>query len=348
MPYSNARKIPCLWAILATTLFLMDFNAFACRFDPDLASAWKEADLVVLGKAKKIKQNPQENSGTGITVDYSIEKNNLIEAEEIFKGKAEKEIIVFDSARGTTATFAIYEPNRYVLFLKQNKDVYKPLRAINLSNVDENATRTSVKLVAGYCELKSVDEKRKFIEEKFADAPPLAREFMGIEAYKVKAKGLIPIYEKELEKDMPAKKRLYILGSMRNLGANTSKRLLAMLNDPKVHEKWNVIEEIRRHKNAKDFEPEIRKFVNDPDELTSIAARTALLDMGFYDVIPSLLRTARDSEKNKWNAIFGIYNNTKLPLSEEDIAIIKELQNSKDESVARAAKSIIEDLKKKK
>jgi len=349
MLYTFARKRPCQWAMLATALFFMNFNISACRIDFDLATAWKKADVVVLGKAKEIKRKPPENAGTEIIPDLVMPKDSLIEVEETLKGKAEKEITVFDESANSTASCGIFEPYRYFLFLKKDKDVYTSILAINLSRSDEKSTRESIMLAAAYCSLKNDEEKREFIVEKFPTAPSRARRFLDSEAVKVKAKGLIPIYEKELEKDMPENRRLYLLGTMSCLGADTSRQLIAMLHDPEVHEKWNVIDNIYNLKNAKRFEPEIRKFVNDPDELTSGAAKSVLLRMGCYDVIPSLIRTARDSKNPiaRINALYYFYWGKpcgKLPFTEEDIAIIKELQNSKDESVARVAKFIIKDL----
>lgn len=352
MPCTNARKIPCLPAILTAVLFFINFETSACRIDPDLVSAWENADLVILGKAEERKPTPIEKSTTEISIDTSTPKDSLIEVEETFKGKVEKNITVFDEAAGSTAGFFIFAPYRYLLFLKRDNDAYIPISAINISRTNEKLERESIRMIAEYCALKNDEEKRKFIVEKFPTAPPRVRLALDSEAYKVKAKGLIPVYEKELEKDMTEEKRLHLLGTMASLGADTSKQLLTVLNDPKTHKKWAVIEEIYHLKNAKDFEPEIRKFENDPDELTSVEARSVLLRMKHYDVIPSLIRTARDSKNSivRSNALHYLYWGKpceKLPFTPEDIAILKELQNSKNEEVSRVAKFIIADLNRK-
>ncbi len=364
------------------TLLLPSFG-FASGYRGDFADAWGRASVVVLG----VPQPLDENGETVEFYRPEHEGLYRLEVEEIFKDKygylpngdipgiypLKIEKPVQERQDGVTLEFVdlyhrssaalhIRPGSHYLLFLQTAHDIpdhrksrYQKLeldheliglRAIKVPEEAVGEVETGVEIVTSYEELQ-LEERKKFLLDHLYEENAFAHSFVVRKILRNRIDEAIPYFQKQFSEAETESAKLQAMGSLRILGApGVKKTLISWLNDPDFTKKTYVIGQMRSM-GDKSLIPEIKRFVNDEDELLAVRARTALLKMGEPGAKELLIDTILNSEDStvRFNAIANLNWHYDGEYSDNEKDIIRSLTEDEDEEerIAREARSIIEE-----
>ena len=352
-------KRPPKIALALLVFLVMSSISFTSGYQPDMATAWKEASIVVLGTTSEVDAlDEQAKAGEDSFGVY------VMKVEKTFKGDSAQDRLEFiDPHDRTSASLWIMEGKRYLVFLQTAEDRKKhqhykdeklgtALSGLCVFEVDDDnrgAIEEAITMIQAYQSLPQGGRKA-FLLENVSVTNRYIRPMIHFEVLRARISEAIPYYQSQLSRAKDEEQRLYHLSSLRCLGAPGVKAtLVAWLTDDSIKTKTNVFEEMVRL-GDKSVIPEIRKWIGSKDDRVAVSARSALLRLGENDAQSLLLEMIQRSKDPvaRYNAIhYLIWLDQKEPFTDEEKATIQALVNDEQESVARVAGFIIEKWKLK-
>jgi hypothetical protein len=326
---------------------------FASGYMGDIARAWNDASIVVMGRPSLI-PGPEEK--------WEMEQASYsMRIEKAYKGaKPDSQIEFLEPYFRSTASLHIRDGSRYLLFIQTSNDrneqrrnsrkklgaVLSGLCAFRVTDATLPKIEDAIETVAKYETLGPL-ERKPFLLQHLSDTNDYSRSFIVREILIARIQEAIPHFQQRLAHATTEDKKLYEISNLRCLGDPGVKAiLLSWLADHSFTQKREIVEELERL-NDSSVVPAIRKYIDAEDALLAVSARNALLRLGEPDgkslcldmVQRDILPTAR------YNAIHHLNWDFSGDFTDAEKAIIRKLVHDKDESIARVAVFIVEKWK---
>lgn len=317
----------------------------ATGYRGDMAEAWSDASIVVLGQPSLVSGTPRE-----VEQDRGL---YAMDIEKAYKGATPGSQIEFlDEHFRSTASLYILNGVKYLVFILTAEDRAKhphptneglgvALSGLRVFKVDD---RNMAEIEAGLATVRAFealppDERKAFLLQNLAVTNAYAHTLIVREILKAGVKEAIPYFQERLAQATNETDKLSLISYLRCLGAPGVKSvLLSWLVDDSFKHKVQTIEEMVRLNDAS-VAPAIRNYINDDDVLLAVEARSALLRLGdpegkrlCLDMIQKdITPTAR------YNAIHYLNWGYSGGFTEEEKALISQLACDNDPNIARVA-----------
>jgi HEAT repeat protein len=204
----------------------------------------------------------------------------------------------------------------------------------------------AVQALEAYQKLTRRDEQTAFLLGQLEHPNTYLKPFVRREVLLKSIREAIPYFRRQLE--LPSEReRLDAASMLRVLGdKEIEQQLLQWLNDPHWTAKGELINEIAKTRSTAAIPP-IRKFVNSEDSLVAVTARSALLQLGDPEgrtLLFDFLNNSSNPRLHRYNAIHELHWNYHGGFTNQEVELLKKLQQDKDESISRVAGFIISEL----
>ena len=332
--------------VALVVFFGMSHDGFAFASPPDMANAWEGASIVALGTV---------NEFEGVQQQGTVEEGRYVmKVEKTYKGEAVPERLEFiDPYSRTDSSLGILEGKRFLVFLQTAEDRKKlmispsdnlgatlsALRAFPVRGQEIAAIEEAIKLIQTYQNLRP-GEQKEFLLKNLSVQNPYVRTMIDFEVILARITEAIPYYQNQLSRATEEGEKMRYVSAQRILGAPGVKEILiACLTDDSIKSKTDIFEEIVRLQD-KTVIPELRKWINDQDDVVAVSARSALHRLGEKDTTGLLLEMIHRSKDPvaRYNAIHYLnWFDHQEPFTDAEKAAIEALVNDEEESVARVA-----------
>jgi hypothetical protein len=356
MPVINSieQDITMKQAIRVLTVFLaLPMVGSASGYMGDIARAWADASIVVMGRPALILGNELEAE-----LDRGLYSMMI---ERAYKGaKPQNRIEFLDPFFRSTASLHILDGSRYMVFVETLDDrkenphpKTKNLGAILTGLCVFKVTDATLpKIEAGLASVAVYEtlgprERKAFLLQHLSDTNEYTRSFIVREILIAGIKEAIPHFQQRLAQAGTENDKLYLISDLRCLGdPGVKAMLLSWLSDDSFSQKMQIIEELVRL-NDTSVVPAIRSYIDAEDPLLAVSARSALLRLGDPDGKSLCLDMLQKdvSPTARHNAIYYLDSGFKGDFTDNEKARIRSLVHDKDESIARVAGFIVEKWK---
>lgn len=276
-----------------------------------------------------------------------------MQVEKAYKGTASN-IEFEDPNYNSAAEVCLSGDSKYLVFIQTKEDRNKHpygqdmnnsltvLKAIKVDKTNVSELETGISLIEKYINLPGADKKKLLLDNLPKDNRYI-HSFIIREILQTKVTEAIPYFQQKLSQTNNEEEKLSLIGNLRCLGKIDIKNtLVTWLADDSFTKKSEIINELVRF-NDKSFVPEIRRYIDNRDELLAVSARIALLQLGEPDAKKLLLDMISKSKNEvvRYNAIHTLNWNYSGEFTEDEKTIISALVKDKDESIARVAGFIV-------
>lgn len=328
---------------------------FASGYRGDMAQAWGDVSIVVLGRLEVVRDSHQEaERGRGL---YAME------IEKVYKGVIPESRIEFlDPYFRSMASLHIRHATKYLVFLQTPDDRNKcphpareglgtALSSLHVFKVDDKnleEIEAGIAVIQAYESLRP-DDRKAFLLQTLTVTNAYSHSFIVRKILKAGIKEAIPYFHQRLSGTKEETEKLVFISNLRCLGEpNVKAMLLSWLADDSFQRKGEIIEEMVRLKDPL-LVPAIRKYVNAKDDLVAVTARSALFRLGASDgkrLLLDMIKTSKDPTA-RYNAIHPLNWNYSGEFTEEEKKTIGKLVHDRDQRIARVAGYILEKWKAK-
>jgi hypothetical protein len=335
-------------------LLALSVRCVASGYGGDLADAWSQSSIVVLGCPKIVRGSDKET--------LQAERGTCsMEVLRAYKGaKAGDRIEFLDPFFQSSAGLCIQEGSNYVVFLQTINDrkrrphsatenlgtVLTGLRALKVTDAALKEIEAGIATITAY-ETLAPQDRKAFLLKNLSSTNLYSHPLILREVLTTELKDAIPYFQQQLAQATNAPVKLALISCLRRLGdpdvPDEKSIVLSWLASDSGEHRVEIIEQMVHLKDASVI-PTIRRYINADDALVVAAARSGLLRLGDPDgkrlCLDMILKDT--APYARYNAIHYLNWGYSGHFTEEERTIIRRLTRDKDPSIARVAGFIVE------
>ncbi|MBU0714728.1 MAG: HEAT repeat domain-containing protein [Verrucomicrobia bacterium] len=343
-------------------LLIMSARCFASGYYGDLADAWGNASIIVLGRPQIITTSIA--TVTVLTSGEAFERARgtyVMDIQRTYKGaKLDGRIEFIDPHFRSTAALHIQKGEMYLVFLQTRDDRTKrphpaeeglgeAISGLRVFKVDD---RNLAEIEAGIATVRTYEtlappDRKAFLLQNLVFTNAYSHSLIVREILHAGIKEALPYFQQRLSQTTNETDRLDLLSTLRCLGDPSVKAiLLSWLADDSFQNKSEIIRDLAFLKDPS-LVPTIRKYIDVKDDRVAVSARIALLDLGESDgkrLLLDMIKRSRDPIA-RYNAIHQLNFGYSGNFTDKEKEIIRELVHDKDQTIARVAGFIVKKWK---